>query len=283
MKSANLVLALAHIGFAAALCEMVVAPAARAQEAAQQGSGATLQEKAQNPIADLITVPVQFNVNGNVGQLDRTQMVLNLQPVLPIELGPHWNLIVRPILPIIANPVLVSGGDGAFGLGDLNPQLFISPSGSTATSFGDVTWGLGPAFSFPTATDGALGSEKWSAAPAGVVFVLERPWSYGALLQNYWSFAGNDDREDVNQLVLQPFVNYNLPDGWAVGTAPIVTADWEAADRRWTLPVGGGVSKLTRVGKLPVNFIVRGYYNALSPVNGPDWQMQAQVNFLFPK
>ncbi len=257
-------------------------PIALAQGTDGPAAGASLQERAQNPIADLITVPFQFNVNGNVGQLDRTQMVLNLQPVVPVKLGPDWNLIVRPILPIIANPVLTPGGDSSFGLGDLNPQLFLSPTATTATPIGDVAWGVGPAFIFPTATDDTLGTGKWSAAPAGVVFVLKRPWTYGGLVQNLWSFAGDDDRQEVNQLVLQPFVNYNLSDGWAVGTAPVITADWEADDRRWTLPLGGGVSKLTRIGKLPMNFILRSYYNVLSPANGPDWQVQAQINLLFP-
>lgn len=265
---------LALFGFASIVC---------AKEDPSGASQGSLLEKSQNPISDLISVPFQFNWNFNVGDLDRTQVLVNVQPVYPARLTNDLNLIIRPILPVILNPVLAQGGSSTFGIGDLNPQLFLSPSTPTKTAIGNLTWGVGPAFLLPTASHGPMGTGKWSVAPAAVAFFAKAPWTYGALVQNYFSFAGEDDRADVNQFVLQPFANYNMGEGWSVGTAPIIVANWEADDRRWTLPLGGGVTKLTKFGNQPVSLILRGYYNALRPENGPDWQLQAQVSLLFPR
>lgn len=264
---------------AAAFCAVLLAAPARAQDQ----SGPSLLEKSQNPIANLISVPIQENVFFNVGELDRTSSQTLLQPVYPAHLTDDWNLIIRPILPIVYQPALFKGDSSDFGLGDLNPQLFLSPSKTYDTPVGTASWGVGPAFQIPTATSGSLGTGKWSAGPSGVVFLVAKPWTYGALVQNYFSFAGRDDKPDVNEFVLQPFVNYNLEAGWFLSTNPIIVADWEADDRKWTLPLGGGFGKLFKIGDQPVNAAIRSYYNLLSPVDGPDWQIQAQLTFLFPE
>jgi len=253
------------IGVATSLLVVMPLPPAHAEEASSNASGESLLEKSQNPISDLISVPFQFNVNFNVGQLDGTQMLLNVQPVYPATLNEKWNLIIRPITPVIYNPALVPGGASTFGIGDLNPQFFFSPSTPARTTLGDLTWGVGPAFLLPTASHDPMGTGKWSAAPAAVVFFLRTPFTYGALIQNYFSFAGEDGRPDVNQFVMQPFLNYNLGKGWSLGTAPIIIANWEADERRWTLPLGGGVTKLIKFRQQPVSLILRGYHNVLRP------------------
>lgn len=243
-----------------------------------------LQEQAQNPIASLISVPFQNNVNFGVGTEDRTQYVLNFQPVVPVALSDDWNLIFRPITPIIHKPVLFPGDDSAFGLGDLNPQLFFVPSETYDTPLGGLTWGVGPTFQLPTATDDSLGTGKWSAGPAAVVFLSSAPWTYGALVSHLWSFAGDGDRSDVSQLVIQPFVNYNLSDGWSVGTSPIISANWEAGDGEvWTLPLGGGVTKLFAIGRQPMSLSLNSYYNVVNPDLAADWQLQVQFKLLFPR
>lgn len=243
-----------------------------------------LQKQAQNPVADLITVPLQNNVNFNFGGLDRMQYVLKVQPVYPVRIGADWNLINRGILPLVQRPKRFAGDESDFGLGDLTTQQFFSPAEPAETMVGTTTWGIGPTFLLPTATDTSLGSEKWSAGAAGVVFISNGPWTYGGLLSQIWSFAGADDRDAVNLTTIQPILNYNLSEGWALGTTPIILANWEAgSDDRWTVPLGGGVSKLTTLGDQPVNFILRSYYNVVSPASGPDWQIQFQVNLLFPK
>ncbi|MDX2513388.1 MAG: hypothetical protein QNK25_15180, partial [Desulfobacterales bacterium] len=137
----------------------------------------------------------------------------------------------------------------------------------------------------PTATDSRLGSEKWGAGPAAVGLTMQGPWVVGALVQNIWSFAGDSDRNDVNQMLVQYFVNYNLPNGWYLTSSPIITANWEAdSDNTWTIPIGGGFGRLFRIGKLPVNTQIQAFYNVEKPdVLGPDWTLRFQVQFLLPK
>ncbi len=238
-----------------------------------------LAKAVQNPVADLISVPFQNNFNFGFGPRDVTQWVLNVQPVIPIRLNEDWNLITRTILPIINQPSPAPGVPSAFGLGDINPSFFFSPAKS-----GKFIWGVGPTFTFPTATDSVLGNGKWSAGPTAVALMVEGHWVVGALFNNQWSYAGWGD-EDVNAMVLQPFVNYNLPNGWYVSSAPILTANWEAdSDERWTVPIGGGVGKIIHVGKAPLNLQLQAFYNVVTPDTfGADWQLRFQVQLLFPK
>jgi len=247
---------------------------ARAQEESE------LAKQTQNPVADLISVPLQSNFNFGAGTNDSMIYILNVQPVIPINVTANWNVITRIIMPIIRQPKLFPGSDSATGLGDINPTFFLSPAKP-----GSVIWGLGPTFTLPTATDELLGSEKWSMGPAAVALTIQGPWVFGALVNNQWSFVGNNKRDEVNQMLLQPFVNYNLPAGWYLTSSPILTANW-AADRGgdvWTVPVGGGAGKLFRFGKLPINAQLTAYGNVAKPEFGPDWQLRSQIQFLFPK
>jgi len=239
-----------------------------------------LAKKTQNPVADLISVPLQSNFNFNAGTKERTVYVLNVQPVIPIKLNEDWNLITRTIIPIINQPSLFHGQESAFGMGDINPSLFLSPAKP-----GGFIWGMGPTFTLPTASNRLLGSGKWSAGPTGVVLVMQGPWVYGALANNQWSFAGWGDK-DVKQMLVQPFLNYNFGKGWYLTSAPIMTANWTTtAGNAWTVPVGGGGGKLWRIGKvgLPVNTQIQAFYNAVMPDIGPDWQLRFQVQILLPK
>ena len=244
-----------------------------------QHDDAELAKKTQNPVADLISVPFQNNVNFGVGPHDDVQYILNIQPVIPFKLTEDWNLISRTIVPLIYQPELAPGVGEVFGLGDIQESLFLSPAKP-----GKVIWGVGPIFQFPTATDDSLGQGKWGAGPTAVALTVHGPWVLGALVNNVWSFAGDSDRRDVNQMLLQPFVNYNLPDAWYVVTAPIITADWEAdSDDRWTVPIGAGVGKIVRLGKLPVNAQASAYYNVIRPDNAAEWQLRIQIQLLFPR
>ena len=239
-----------------------------------------LRRATQNPMADLISFPIQNNTNFNFGPLEKTQNVTNIQPVIPFKLNEDWLLISRTIAPLINQPEFFKGQDSKFGLGDINQSLFLGPSNP-----GKVIWGAGSIFMLPTASDERLGTEKWGAGPAAVVLTMRAPWVFGILGQNIWSFAGDGDRDDVNQMLVQYFVNYNLPNGWYLTSSPIITANWEAdSDNTWTVPFGGGFGRLFRIGKLPVNTQVQAYYNVEKPDDlGPDWTLRFQVQFLFPK
>jgi hypothetical protein len=272
-----------------------------ASTAAQAQQGDDLREAAQNPIADLISVPFQNDTNFDIGHTDNTQNILNIQPVYPIHLSPNWNLISRPILPVIYQPPFLSGpelraaeqvfvpeiGDSEFGLGDLTPEFFFSPRrpirlGSEAS----LVWGLGPVFQLPTATDELLGTGKWSAGADFVVFLSDKRLhiTTGFLILNLWSFAGDEDRADVNAMTFEPFLNYNLPKGWYLVTSPIITSNWEAdEDNRWTGPVGGGFGRIFKIGHQPINANIQAYYNVVTPDDiGANWQLRTTWTFLFP-
>lgn len=246
------------------------------QAAAQQD----LARAAQNPVAAMISVPFQNNTTFDYGPDDDIQNVLNIQPVWPFSLSSEWNLISRTIAPVIYQPDL-PGVDGAFGLGDVNETLFLSPAAASK-----IIWGVGPTFTVPTATSDALGTGKWSAGLGVVALTMPGQWVVGVLMSNQWSFAGGGGRPDVNSMVLQYFINYNLDGGWYITSAPINTANWEVdRDDRWTVPIGGGVGKIFKIGKRPVNAQGSVYYNVVTPDNLPSgrWSLRLQIQLLYPR
>ena len=251
----------------------------------QAQGGEELRAKTQNPVGALISVPLKNTLD--FGAPNGTAYFLNIQPVIPFTVG-KVNLINRVILPIIHVPGSITGTPGipegtddgsATGLGDINYSLFLSPAEP-----GKVIWGLGPSISLNTATQDQLGTGKWSAGPTAVALTQPKPWTVGALVRQLWSFAGDDDRSDVNQLLLEPFVNYNLDKGWYLISDMIITANWDAdADNRWTVPLGAGVGKLFKIGKQPINTRLEAYGNAVKPDSAPDWNLSFTLQFLFPK
>jgi hypothetical protein len=276
----------AHLAIAVAL--MVSAGQASGQQPDE--STEALAAAAQNPVAAMISLPFQNNTMFGIGPNDDVANVLNIQPVYPLALGADWNLINRAIVPIIYTPDVLAGIDvlptelqgvdtEALGLGDINYSGFLSPSQP-----GSVIWGIGPSITVPTATDEVLGSGKWSAGPSAVVLTMPKPWVLGLLARQLWSFAGDQDRADVNQLLLQPFINYNLPGGWYLTSSPMITANWDREpDQMWTVPLGGGLGKIFRIGTQPVNFQVQAFYNVEHPTQAPDASLRFQLQFLFPK
>ena len=265
--------------------------------AGQQPSEEELAKQTQNPVADLISVPLQSNFNFGAGfHHSKMMYILNIQPVIPLNLSDEWNLIARIIMPINNQPNLSPSFGGQVpsttgtGFGDFNPTFFLSPAKP-----GELIWGFGPTFTLPTATDRNLGAGKWSMGPAGVALKMHGPWVYGALINNQWSVGGWGDKA-VNAMLLQWFIYHNLPNAWYLIAAPIVTANWKAekAADVWTVPVGGGFGKLFRLGqlvpleahpiaKLPINIQLAAYGNVARPEFGPKWQLRFQIQFLFPK
>jgi len=243
----------------------------------QENQSSNLEQQIQNPIASLISVPFQNNVDFNTGPYDRSRNTLNIQPVIPFSLNEKLNLITRTIVPIISQPTGMD--DSEFGLGDVNLSLFLTPAKPSK-----VIYGGGVALGLPTASNEFLGTEKWSAGPSFVVLVQPKGWTIGALAQNTWSYAGADDRGDVNFFFSQVFATKNLSKGWYVNSAPIITANWEApSGEQWTVPLGAGFGKLFRLGKLPINAQAGYYYNVVTPEFGADSQFRFQIVLLFPK
>jgi hypothetical protein len=244
-----------------------------------------LRKAAQNPVASLISVPVQENWNFGIGPNDRIQNVMNIQPVIPLSAGKNWNLIVRWITPVIYQPVDVPKSSGStvqsgyYGLGDMQPAFFLTPKKSK------VIWGVGPQLLLPTATKtGILGQGKFGMGPTVVVLVQPKKWTLGFLVNNVWSLAGNSNFPDVNQFLLQYFINYNLKKGWYLTWQPTLTANWKATSGgRWVVPMGGGIGRIMRLGAQPVNLTAQFYGNAVHPPGASPWSMRLQIAFLFPK
>ena len=261
------------------LTALLLASPGGACPAQAEESETELAKKTQNPVADLISIPLQSNSNFGIGPNNRTQNVLNVQPVIPISLNSEWNLITRTIMPIIKQPNLSTTNEDTWGLGDVNVTAFLSPANS-----GSFIWGVGPSVQLATGTTEVTGTRQWAAGPSAVALTMQGPWVIGSLVQQVWSFAGNSDRRSLSQALIQPFINYNLPDGWYLTASPIITADWEGTNgNKWTVPVGGGFGKIQRIGKLPFNISLAAYSNVVRPDPGPDWTLRFQIALLLPK
>jgi hypothetical protein len=238
-----------------------------------------LAEAAQNPVGNMISLPFQNNTSFGIGPYDRTQNVLNIQPVIPISLGEKWNLITRTIIPVITQPDVSSPSESNTGLGDINLTAFLSPAAP-----GKFIWGVGPAIIIPSATSQNLGNGKWSIGPSVVGLTIQGHWVVGMIISQVWSFAGQSDRADVSFFLAQYFVNYNMNNGWYLTSAPILTANWEAdSGEQWIVPFGAGAGKIFRIGKQPFNINMQAFYNVVTPSYGPQWQFRFQVQLMFPK
>jgi hypothetical protein len=252
---------------------------ALASPARAEQSNEALAKAAQNPVANLISVPFQDNINFNAGPEEKTQNVLNIQPVIPVSLNADWNLITRSIIPVISQPAFAPGEGRTNGLGDIQLTGFLSPAKSAG-----LVWGVGAIAQLPTNTDNVLGNDRWGLGPSAVALHIGKRWVYGALVNNVWSVSSSSNDPSYNNFLLQPFLNYNLPGGLYLTSAPIITADWEAdSNERWNVPVGGGVGKIVRFGRLPVNFQTQAFYNVEKPRFGADWTLRLQAQLLFPK
>ena len=237
-----------------------------------------LAKASQNPVADMISLPFQNNFTFPTGPNDNAQWVLNVQPVIPINHTEDVNQITRTILPVVNSPSPASGISSDFGIGNLQFTGFFSPAKTDG-----LIWGVGPVLQFPTASSARLGSDKWTAGPSLVMLSMQGPWVVGGLVQNVWSYAGPSDAADVNAFLFQPFLNYNMDKGWYLTASPVLTADWNAgSDDRWTIPVGGGIGRVMRLGSQPVNMQLQGFYNVVRPEAAGEWTIRFQIQLLFP-
>jgi hypothetical protein len=256
-------------------------------EAADDAAGDTesakeaeLAKKLQNPVANLISVPMQNNWDFGIGPANAMKYTLNIQPVIPFSLNDDLNLITRTIVPIIYAQSPIKGGGDHSGMGDITQSFFLSP---TKTVGGWIV-GAGPVMLYPSATDNALGSEKFGIGPTAVVLRQEKGWTYGMLANHIFSVAGDQDRQYISSTFLQPFVSYTTKKYTTFGLNTESTYDWN--NTQWTVPINLTVAQLLKIGKMPVQFqfgprvyVVR----PNQPVAGPDWGLRFSVTLLFPK
>jgi hypothetical protein len=270
---------------------VVVPVAARAQSPAPDKDAEALAKQLSNPVADLVSVPLQFNWENGVGPSDdndNMRFILNFQPVVPFRITENWNLIVRFILPYINQPVFNADPNspapplsGATGTGDILASAFLSPAKPTW-----AIWGIGPAVGLPTTTDPLLGTGKWTAGPTAVVLKQSGPWTYGGLANHLWSYAdtGDLERADVSQSFLQPFLAYTTKRAITFTLNSESTYNWEAeSGEKWTAPLNAVVSKVTRFGPCPFSLGGGFGYFFEQPEGGPEWKLRLVFTLILPK
>jgi hypothetical protein len=204
-----------------------------AQEDADYG------KKLSNPISDLISVPIEFDTYSDIGRGDHgTRFSITAKPVIPISLNNKWNLISRTIVSYTDQKDIFPSAGSQEGISDTLQSIFFSPKEPTDRG---LIWGAGPVFLLPTASDELLGSDKWGVGPTGVVLKQAGQWTYGMLANHVFDFAGDDDRDDISNTFLQPFIAYNTKTKTTFTLQTESTYSWE--EDEWTsVPINAKVS-----------------------------------------
>jgi hypothetical protein len=261
---------------AAALVAGGIAPA-QAQQAAQEPDVTALAKTTQNPVGDLVSIPFQFNFNAGGDLGGATFFNLNLQPVIPFKLTADWNMILRPVIPIVSVPG--QNGLSYSGFGDTQVQMYISPSKP-----GKLIWGLGPVLSLPTATAAPVQTGTFGAGVGAVALTMSGPWVIGGLVGQYWPVVDGGGPPETNLFVTQPFVNYNFGKGWAIAFAPLITANWDASSgNQWTVPLGLGITRTTVFNGRPMSIGAQYYNNVTRPDGAAGYTFRFIIAPLFPK
>lgn len=240
---------------------------------------ASIAQKLANPVASLISVPIQINYDDKYGVGEQGSIwKTNVQPVIPVSLNDDWNMISRTILPFIDQSDFPVQGKGESGVGDVVQSFFFSPKAPTA---GGLVWGVGPVINIPTATKDALGPRAWAAGPTGLVLKQSGPWTYGALGNHLWSFAKEDNTE-INASFLQPFVSYITPKKLTYYVNTESTYNWDSKD--WSVPINVGANQLMKFGNQLMQIGGGVRYWADSGEFGPKgWALRMNIVFVFPK
>ena len=236
-----------------------------------------LAMKLQNPVANLISVPIQSNWEFGSGSTNAMHYRLNVQPIIPISLSNDWSLITRTIIPINHNESPVEGGGNINGLGDIVQSFFFSPK----KSIGGLIMGAGPVFLYPSATDNTLGQKKWGAGPTIVLLHQKNGWTYGVLANHIKSFAGTSNTENVSATLVQPRISYTTETYTTFGISPVLNYNWQ--QNQWNVPVNLTVSQLVKIGNQPIQFQFGGRYFPVKPNNAAEWGLRFGVTFMFPK
>jgi len=271
-------------GFAAMAVAVLVLTGGARQAIADDS--ANLAKQLNNPVANLISFPIQSNFDFNVGPSDGWRNTNNVQSVLPFSLNEDWNVISRTVLPVIYQNDVAGKSGSQFGLGDTVQSLFFSPQAPLPTPLGNLIWGAGPAAAVPTSTDRLLGLGTFGLGPTGVVLFQEGPWTYGALVNHIWGVAKTRDNvPDLNNTFMQPFIAYTTPTAWTYSLNAELNYNWEAdGGEKLSGPINFGVSKLVNIGKQPVSFQGRlRWWAADTPASAEGLGFTFNVTFLFPK
>jgi len=257
------------------LCLLVLAaagaPAAWAQDVGD--APGTLARMKLNPLASEPELPATLSFGFGVGPRRETEPALNFQPRLPLPLTEDWRIVTRSSVSLTHLP----SPEDVTGLGDIDVSLFLTPART-----GTWVWGVGPILQFPTATDPALGTEKWSAGPTAALLYVDGPWTNGVLVSHLWSFAGRRSRDDVSLTQIEAQLSYAFSNGWYVQSNPVFAHDAKAPrGEDWTVPIGVDVGREFRVGAQGASLQVGAYYNVKKPTGAAEWVLQTQFSWLY--
>lgn len=249
-----------------------------AQEAKPPVSAEELAKKLSNPVASLISIPFQNNMDVGIGQYNGSKNTLNFQPVIPISLTAKYNLITRFIIPIISQHDITSEGISQSGLSDAVVSAWLSP----AEAKNGLTWGVGPVFLVPIATNDFLGTKKFGVGPTALVLKQTHGWTFGALVNQIWSVAGASDRAAVNQMFVQPFLSYNWKSGAGLGGNAEITQNWEG--KTTSVFINPTISGITKLGTQTVSLAIGPRLQVAAPDGSKaDFGVRAAITFVFPK
>ena len=246
-----------------------------------EDSASELNRKLTNPVSSIWSISNQFNnFELNNGQWSNNW---NFQPVMPVSLTKDWNLITRPVMPfynIVPHETASGQFERAAGLGDLALLELLSPAHS-----GNWVLGAGPTAIFPTAISGFTGQGKWQLGPSMVVGYLTKQFFIGVFPQQWWSIGGQHGRLDTNQMNLQPIATVFFGEGWSIGYSGNILADWNApSEDVWTVPIGLGLGKVVKFGRLPVKIQLAVQYMPVHPrISGQEWNVQVSITPVMPK
>jgi hypothetical protein len=262
------------------LLALLIGGFAFAQEQSAADKAQELAKKLSNPIASLISVPLQMNYDTGFGPTGSgSRLLTNVQPVIPIKFSKDWNLISRTILPIVSQSEMFPGSAQQFGIGDILQSAFFSPSAPPA---GGPIWGIGPVFLLPTATDDLLGGKKWGVGPTIVLLQQSGPQTLGLLMNHVWSFAGDEDRSDINSTYIQPFYTHTSKQAITLGLNTEASYNWDT--EAWSIPINLSLAQLTKFVNQPVQLVFGLRYWLESPEGGPEgFGVRMGITYLFPK
>lgn len=236
-----------------------------------------IAKKLANPVAAMISVPLQLNYQDNMGLDDKgSQWRLNIQPVIPVELNDEWNIITRTIMPVISQKNLPTGTGTRSGIGDISATAWFSPRATTDNGW---IWGAGPVFLIPSGSD--VSAEKWGIGPSAIALKQDAQWTYGGLTNHIWSTGGSGPN-DISSTFIQPFISYVTPQAVTMSVTAETTYDWE--NEQWSVPIYGMISKVGKIGNQMISYGAGISYWAESPDGGPEgWGARFILTFVIPK
>lgn len=243
----------------------------------QSDSAEEIAKKLANPVAAMISLPIQVNYQPNIGLNDKgNRWLTNVQPVIPIDLNDEWNIISRTIIPLVSVDSGVAGVNTLNGVGDIVQSAWLSPKSPTESGW---IWGAGAAFLIPSGSD--VSANKWGVGPTALALKQDGPWTYGALVNHIWSTGGSGS-QDISSTFIQPFLTYITPQTVTIALNTESTYDWK--NEQWSVPLNLAVTKLGKVGNQLISYGAGVTYWAEGADNAPEgWGARFIVTFIFPK